>query len=441
MSERLIIASAACFLAFLMPVSPASALTVTADADGTVRIADRVGLDDQVSIHYEGLDPATDLTRRPDSVLASTIVISLPARPEVIQQGRCTYSGGTRLDCPRGTQIALDLGAGDDVVQSGVGSYLGDTGFVAINGGPGSDTVDFGKSSTPVTVNGPSLTGWKTSSVETIVGSDHDDSLSGTEANETILAGRGSDRLDGSTGSDVLDGGEGRDSVDYSDRSAPVSVSLDGVANDGEAGEQDDVRASIEQVTGGAGDDHLVGEDGTIASLAPSPEAADRLYGGPGNDTLEGLGGEDTLNGGPGNDRLLGGPHVDNIFGGSGDDLVDGGQSDDVLRGDAGNDTIYGRNGEDLLFGGTGRDRLVGGAKADLLGAVDDERDTLSCDALDSAAVDPLDRASSCKRRVVGHPPKAARASASAAARGVERSGTQRADTIRGSAGDDTIRG
>ncbi|MEY2426502.1 MAG: hypothetical protein QOI61_2074, partial [Actinomycetota bacterium] len=101
-------------------------------------------------------------------------------------------------------------------------------------------------------------------------------------------------------GADVIAGGTATDSVSYAGRSAAVTVRLDGVANDGEAGEGDDVRADVENVTGGNGNDTLVGS-----------ASANRLDGGPGADTVSGGGGDDTLIGGSGFDSLDGGDGVD----------------------------------------------------------------------------------------------------------------------------------
>jgi len=63
---------------------------------------------------------------------------------------------------------------------------------------------------------------------------------------------------------------------------------------------------TIENATGGAAQDLLVGND-----------AANRLVGNAGNDTIDGGAGDDTLNGGDGSDQLAGGPGTDTaIFGG-----------------------------------------------------------------------------------------------------------------------------
>ncbi len=90
-------------------------------------------------------------------------------------------------------------------------------------------------------------------------------------------------------------------------------MTLDGVAGDGEAGERDDVRSSVDDLIGGAGPDRLVGSDW--------PQ---RLVGGAGDDRLEGRGKDDVLEGGPGRDLLIGG---------AGTDVLEGGEDDDHLSG------------------------------------------------------------------------------------------------------------
>jgi hypothetical protein len=72
-------------------------------------------------------------------------------------------------------------------------------------------------------------------------------------------------------------GGDPCDQVLYDSRTAPVTITLDGVADDGEAGEGDNVGADIERATGGSGDDLIVGN-----------AAENFLLGGPGNDVLVG---------------------------------------------------------------------------------------------------------------------------------------------------------
>jgi Ca2+-binding RTX toxin-like protein len=72
-----------------------------------------------------------------------------------------------------------------------------------------------------------------------------------------------------------------------------VTVSLDGSAGDGQAGEGDNVGTGIDNVVGGDGNDYITGNAG-----------ANSLTGGPGDDHLTGLGGADLIDGGAGSDTI-----------------------------------------------------------------------------------------------------------------------------------------
>ncbi|MBJ7328403.1 MAG: hypothetical protein JHC95_00810 [Solirubrobacteraceae bacterium] len=124
----------------------------------------------------------------------------------------------------------------------------------------------------------------------------------GGGGNDTLIGSSGADDLYGDAGNDTITGGEGRDwmiggadsdLVKYDDRPSyvPVTVILDGSANDGAAGEGDFVQS--ENVYGGSGNDRLTGDG-----------AANVLYGGDGNDAITGLGGTDYHAGGTGNDTI-----------------------------------------------------------------------------------------------------------------------------------------
>jgi Ca2+-binding RTX toxin-like protein len=110
------------------------------------------------------------------------------------------------------------------------------------------------------------------------------------------------------------------DTISYAARRNPVHASLDGRANDGEAGEHDSIVAAGE-IIGGSGDDVLVG-----SSTRPTT-----LIAGNGNDTLRGGDRGDLLRGGPGTDRL---------FGGAGDDQLAGGPGVDTFTCGAGKDQV-----------------------------------------------------------------------------------------------------
>jgi Ca2+-binding RTX toxin-like protein len=117
------------------------------------------------------------------------------------------------------------------------------------------------------------------------------DSLSGLNGDDLLVGGAGNDRLAGGLGNDILDGGDGADTAAFG--GAGVTVNLSRAAPQ-QTGEGLDSLVSIENVTGGDGDDQITGN--TLANV---------LAGADGNDRLNGGGGADRLSGGLGADRFL----------------------------------------------------------------------------------------------------------------------------------------
>lgn len=195
------------------------------------------------------------------------------------------------------------------------------------------------------------------------------DELFGGPGDDTLMGGDGHDNLDGGPGADNMSGGSSGfwhgggnnrhlDQVTYADRTAAVRADADGIADDGEVGEGDNIRVDVERISGGRGNDILT-----------SGFRGHRLFGGRGDDVLIGNGGRDRLQGWAGNDLLRGGDGSDDLRG-------DGG--DDVLRGGAFADTLFGGHGNDGLFGDLGADRLEGNDDADLLVSRDGVRDVVA---------------------------------------------------------------
>ncbi len=145
--------------------------------------------------------------------------------------------------------------------------------------------------------------------IETVIGGDGNDSITGgAEANQ--LAGeRGDDVLRGEGGADRLDGGAGTDTASYFNSSGGVLANL--VSGTGSAGTaQGDILISIESLSGSQGNDALVGNT-----------YANTLQGWNGNDVLTGAGGRDTLSGGAGADRFVYGSAAQSLIG-AGSDLI-----------------------------------------------------------------------------------------------------------------------
>jgi Ca2+-binding RTX toxin-like protein len=225
---------------------------------------------------------------------------------------------------------------------------------VAVSGGSGVDTADWSTNPGPaITCDSPARTARLEDDVEVQIGSDDEeagDSLCGSDGPNVLIGGRGDDELDGGLGADELEGGDGRDAVRYTSHDAAVTATLDGLANDGVAGE-DFIHDDVEDLIGGAGADHLVG-DGT----------GNLLIGGLGPDVIEGGEGADELRGGQDSDELHGGGGADRLRGGFGEDLLLGEGGRDTLEGEAHDDELSGGDGNDLLDGGLGGDRMAGDA-------------------------------------------------------------------------------
>jgi hypothetical protein len=121
----------------------------------------------------------------------------------------------------------------------------------------------------------------------------------GGDGNDRLLTGAGDDTLLGDSGSDEMNGGPGTDMADFSQFLTAVSVSFDGLGNDGSPGEGDNV-LGIESVAGTQFDDTLRGDDN-----------ANELDGNSGDDVIVGRRGSDDLIGDRGDDRLTGGASAD----------------------------------------------------------------------------------------------------------------------------------
>jgi Ca2+-binding RTX toxin-like protein len=263
----------------------------------------------------------------------------------------------------------LDGGAGDDRLTGAAGADV-------LIGGDGRDLASYATSSGGVQVNlttgiglGADAAGDVLSTIEDVEGSAFNDTLVGTAGVNRLDGGAGDDSLEGGAGDDELIGGAGRDTASYSGAGGSVTASLlDLGANTGDA--SGDTYSSIENLTGGAYNDTLLGDG-----------ASNVLTGGAGNDTLTGAAGADTLLGGAGTDTALYAASAEAVtidlllgtgLGGeaegdllSGIENLTGSAYNDTLIGDAANNILIGRAGNDTLEGGDGADVLQGDSGSD----------------------------------------------------------------------------
>lgn len=319
---------------------------------------------------------------------------------------------------------------GDDKLVGGAGADL-------LDGGAGRDQVDYTKSAA-ITVNlvtnvnrGGEAEGDRLADIETVIGSNYADSITGGDdalvgdilygrGGDDLLFGRaGDDQLDGGSGNDVLRGGtgndlyvvfeagdqvieaagEGRDRIRTAATSYTLGANIEELVYTGTIGATMTGNALDNFIVGSGGEDRLTGGDG--ADVLRGGAGGDILDGGAGSDTAEyagSLGGvlvnlrAQTATGGDAmGDRLIsienaqGSAFADVLLGSAGANVLNGGDGDDALAGDDGNDTLrgglggdrldggknedalYGDDDDDTLYGGSQTDRLYGGAGNDLL--------------------------------------------------------------------------
>jgi Ca2+-binding RTX toxin-like protein len=178
-----------------------------------------------------------------------------------------------------GGNDVLRGGANDDSIDGGPGDDTlgGDDGNDGIKGGDGNDLIqggprddflegELGDDRLLGEDGRDKLYGGSASPLN----ADGKDVLFGGPSADLLDGGTGDDRLDGGTEADTFVGGPGTDTADYSTRLPrdDVRVSLDGIANDGVAGEKDSVGArgfslfgppDMENVKTGPGDDVVIG--------------------------------------------------------------------------------------------------------------------------------------------------------------------------------------
>jgi arylsulfatase A-like enzyme/Ca2+-binding RTX toxin-like protein len=315
-----------------------------------------------------------------DSVF-TTVSYTLPDHVETLVVN--TFTGS------RATMIAGNALANTIIGSNAAQVIHGHGGDDTIRGGGGNDTI-FGGDGNDV------LSGGTRDDViyggagrDIIRGQGGNDTIHGGDGNDIIIVTGASSWLDGGAGADRFIAAPGNNTVSYLSATAGVVADLAFPRNNtGDA--FGDRYENIGNLQGSNFDDVLTGD-----------QAANRIFGGAGNDSLYGGDGNDTLNGGPGADLMDGGAGRNAVSyeGSTGSLLVDllvpqintntalgdryanirdiiGSQGMDNLRGDHGPnaiwgglnvDYIFGRQGDDSLYGGIGNDVLFGGPGADLL--------------------------------------------------------------------------
>jgi Ca2+-binding RTX toxin-like protein len=286
-------------------------------------------------------------------------------------------------------------GAGDDHLSGGPGVNV-------IDGGAGFDTVDyaFADKGMVVDLSKGTATGGATDtliSIEAVMGSTHDDVITGNDAENYLFGDAGNDVLYAVGGNDTLDGGDGNDIL-HGSFHKPGDLLLGGAGDDLIIVSTGPGSEGVTTVDGGSGNDTLqfsTTQDITFdlrntADQVVSPgvhmvvQNIENITGGAGNDHLTGDAGNNVINGGAGDDVLDGGAGFDiasyeggpavrvdlsktgpqDTHGAGTDTLINfeglkGSSLGDILIGDAKDNTLEGGAGDDILDGGAGVDTAI----------------------------------------------------------------------------------
>ena len=224
----------------------------------------------------------------------------------------CTATPPNRVDCPISPAFIVNLLGFDDTLH---GTQVTGPQTLEAHGRGGGDSIDG-------TQNADRLYGDE--GIDTLGGMGGNDLLDGGAGDDYLDDGSGDDSVSGGpnndsltvgTGRDDISGGDGSDTADFGARTAAVTITPNDQADDGEAGEGDNVHSDVESATGGSGNDRIVA--GPNSSY---------LYGGGGNDSITGGAGEQRIEGNEGDDTI---DSRDGKF-----DSIDCGPGNDVVLAD-----------------------------------------------------------------------------------------------------------
>jgi hypothetical protein len=276
MPRRLVLA--ALMAAFVLATPTASRASTLDESNGVVTFAAVAG-----RVNNLGLSAGAD-----------TLLLTLRSgdADPITQAGGCSFAGGSTYTCDHVTRVVIDLSSGDDVLD---GSQVASSIPLTVTAGDGDDTITGG------------------AGADSLDGGADGDTINGNGGNDALAGGDGDDTLNGGAGADTVSGGDGIDRAFVSSGGAAVSVSLDGVANDGAPGEGDNIQPDIENVGAGATDTvSIAGSDGPNWLVVTAGKGT--ISGGAGSDILEGGAQDDAIDSRDGSrDTVLCGGGTDTV--------------------------------------------------------------------------------------------------------------------------------
>jgi Ca2+-binding RTX toxin-like protein len=367
--------------------SPAATLTFTLDTLASISI-DAISLDDTITAAesaqnltvsgiVSGVEAGRHVTIMLDGFAYDAVVLAGGGWSTTIDRHdveplidgglygvSASVSDGAGNNASDSRNVTINR-SGDDVIVS-IADGLDDL----FDGGAGINAVDYGSSSSDLTVdlstspgtaNGADIGTDTLISIRDVTTGSGDDQITGSTDDNVISTGAGDDNITYviGGGDDVIDGGTGSDvlAVEVADSTliAPFNVTVTG----GATLAIDTAAGSTPQVTGieglqlvlGAGDDQITltgdlgaaglsqvvvdadGGDDQIDASGVTGTTSLTLTSGAGSDSIIGSAGSDTISTGADDDNIT-------YYIGGGDDIVDGGDDFDILSVEAADPTL-----------------------------------------------------------------------------------------------------
>ena len=434
------------------------------EALGTTKLDDRgIGTDTIDFSSTVGVGVAFDLGATTEQIVTPTTRIQLmrpiafenltgsPGNDALLGNGNANellgLGGNDQLEGRLGSD-RLEGGAGNDRLLGGAGNdtFLFDAdsslGADEIADSAGKDWLDFATTETVGVTLSLGVTTLQTLNPNlqlTILASTIVESVKGTQANDTLVGNAEANILEGVGGNDSLQGGAGNDTYLFF---TVVQLGTDTIDDtngsdtlDFSPTQETGVTVTLAQATSQVVNTNLTLVLTSAASMERviGSQANDTITGNAGNNSLAGMGGDDVLNGGSGNDTyyfdaqtqlgsdaitdpsgidrldfsqtqdlgvsvnlslttlqtlntnlklsLASSTAIENATGSAANDTLIGNTLDNVLRGGGGADVLRGGEGDDSLTGNAGDDQLFGDAGNDLY--VFDTDSALGVDSLD----------------------------------------------------------
>jgi Ca2+-binding RTX toxin-like protein len=259
-------------------------------------------------------------------------------------------SAADRFNVEGDTNFTIDGGAGSDTVQFGIATLAGDLDLTSVANGGGNTTASL---SNVETIQFTHDANARTLTIDSSMVSGKAIVVKGTNAGDILAL-----KMDGTTvdASTVNTNSFTKTTINGSVIGAASALTITGTAG-------------ADDVTGGAQADAINLGNGAN-TVVDSGDGDDTITGGTGVDTITQAGaGNDTMNLGAGNNVVTdAGSGNDTITATTGDDTVtDAGAGNDTMDLGNGTNIANGNSGDDVMTGGTGVDTFTGGADKDTL--------------------------------------------------------------------------